>query len=120
MNKVVVITGLGVLSPIGIGKDAYWSGLLQGKTGFKTISLFDTSDFNVHIAGEIDFDPVEFLGKKGLRDLDRSTRLINSAAKLAIDDSKLKITEDNTYSIGVSIGTTFGSLHSISLIFQIL
>lgn len=114
MDRAIVITGIGVLSPIGIGKDSYWEGLIQGKTGFKTISLFDTSNFNVHIGGEIDFDPAEFLGKKGLRDLDRSTRLICSAAKLAIDDSRLEITEDNTHSTGVSIGTTFGSLHSMS------
>lgn len=115
MDRKVVITGIGILSPIGIGKDAYWEALIQGKTGFKTISLFDTSPFNVHIAGEIsDFDPVFFLGKKGLRDLDRSTRLLCSAAKLAIEDAHLQITDENTNSTGVSIGTTFGSLHSIS------
>lgn len=115
MDRKVVITGLGVLSPVGIGKDKFWAALFQGKTGFKTISLFDTSPFNVHIAGEIsDFDPVVFLGKKGLRTLDRSTRLLSSAAKLAIDDAHLQITDENTNSMGVSIGTTFGSLHSIS------
>jgi 3-oxoacyl-[acyl-carrier-protein] synthase II len=110
----VVITGIGILSPIGIGKESYWESLIRGKTGFKTTSLFDTSNFKVNIAGEIDFDPVEILGKKGLQDLDRSTKLINSAVKLAIDDSKLVITDENTYSTGISIGTTFGSIHSIS------
>jgi 3-oxoacyl-[acyl-carrier-protein] synthase II len=115
MDNKVVITGLGVLSPVGIGKDKFWEALFQGKTGFKTITLFDTSSFNVHIAGEIsDFDPISFLGKKGLRTLDRSTRLLSSAAKLAIEDAHLQITDENTNSIGVSIGTTFGSLHSIS------
>ncbi len=114
MNKTVVITGMGIFSPIGIGRVNYWDGLFHGKTGFRTISLFDTFPFNVHIAGEINFDPVLFLGKKGLRTLDRSTRLISSAAKLAIDDANLQITDENTHSIGVSIGTTFGSLHSIS------
>jgi 3-oxoacyl-[acyl-carrier-protein] synthase II len=115
MNRKVVITGIGVLSPIGIGRDRYWEGLFQEKTGFKTISLFDTASFNVRVAGEIsDFDPVAILGKKGLRTLDRSTRLITSAAQLAIDNAGLLITDENTNSIGVSIGTTFGSLHSIS------
>lgn len=115
MNRKVVVTGIGVLSPIGIGKDNYWDGLFHGKTGYRSISLFDTAPFSVNIAGEInDFDPVLFLGKKGLRTLDRSTRLVNSAAKLAIDDANLQITDDNTHSIGVSVGTTFGSLHSIS------
>jgi 3-oxoacyl-[acyl-carrier-protein] synthase II len=114
MKERIAITGIGVLSPIGIGKEAYWEGLFQGKMGFRPVTLFDTASFRVHIAGEItDFDPLSFLGKKGLRDLDRGTRLICSAAKLAIDDSRLEITEDNTHSTGVSIGTTFGSLHSI-------
>jgi 3-oxoacyl-[acyl-carrier-protein] synthase II len=115
MERKVVITGIGVLSPIAIGKDAFWDALIQGKTGFKPITLFDTSPFPIHIAGEItEFDPIVFLGKKGLRELDRSTRLVCSAAKLAIDDARLEITDENNKSIGVSTGTTFGSLHSIS------
>lgn len=115
MSNNIVITGIGVLSPIGTGRDAYWDALLQGKTGFRPITLFDTAPFQVKIAGEItDFDPLSFLEKKGLRDLDRSTRLLCSVAKLAIDDSKLEINESNTGSMGVAIGTTFGSLHSIS------
>jgi len=115
MSERIVITGIGVLSPIAIGRGEYWEGLFQGKTGFRPVTLFDTSPFRVNIAGEITgFDALSFLGKKGLRDLDRSTRLICSAAKLAIEDSRLEITEDNTHSTGVSIGTTFGSLHSIS------
>jgi 3-oxoacyl-[acyl-carrier-protein] synthase II len=115
MHKAVVITGIGILSPIGIGRERFWEALFQGKTGFNKVSLFDTSPFNVHIAGEItDFDPISLLGKKGLRTLDRSTRLVNSAAKLALEDANLSITEGNTHTIGVAIGTTFGSLHSIS------
>src|SRR4030042_6783925 len=111
----VVITGIGVLSPVGIGRQVYWEALFRGKTGFKAISLFDTAPYKVRIAGEIsDFDPVSFLGKRGLRTLDRSTRLLSSAAKLAIDDANLQITDENTNSIGVSIETPCGSLHSIS------
>jgi 3-oxoacyl-[acyl-carrier-protein] synthase II len=109
------VTGIGVLSPVGIGRERYWEALLQGRSGFVEISLFDTASFAVHIAGEIvGFDPVTFLGKKGLRSLDRSTLLLNSAAKLALDDSGLEITDRNTHSLGVSVGATFGSLHSIS------
>lgn len=89
--------------------------MFLGKTGFRPVTLFDTASFRVKVAGEIsDFDALPFLGKKGLRDLDRSTKLICSAAKLAIDEAHLQITDANTHSIGVSIGTTFGSLHSIS------
>jgi 3-oxoacyl-[acyl-carrier-protein] synthase II len=115
LERKVVITGIGVLSSIGIGKDAYWESLFKGSTGFKPISLFDTGSFAVKIAGEIsDFDPLSLLGKKGLRTLDRSTRLISSAAKLAIEDAGIQIDDGNTNSTGVSVGTTFGSLHSIS------
>lgn len=110
----IAITGIGILSPLGIGRDNFWQAMMNGENGFKKITLFDTSPFRVSVGGEIDFDPSEFLGKKGLRDIDRSTRLICSAARLAIDDSNLVIDEDKTYSTGVSIGTTFGSLHSIS------
>jgi 3-oxoacyl-[acyl-carrier-protein] synthase II len=115
IRKPVVLTGIGILSPIDTDKDIFWEALFKGKPGFKKINLFDTAPFNVHIAGEItDFDPVSLLGKKGLRTLDRSTRLVNAAAKLALEDANLSITEENTNSIGVSIGTTFGSLHSIA------
>lgn len=114
MRKKPVVTGCGVVSPIGIGIPAFWDGLFSGKTGFREITLFDPSPFGVRTAGEIvDFDPVAFLGKKGLRDLDRSTRLVNAAAHLAIEESAVAITEENARSYGVSIGTTFGSLHSI-------
>lgn len=114
MDRKVVITGLGIISPLGIGRESYWEALSRGRTGFRQITLFDATPFNVQIAGEItDFDPVVFLGKKGLRTLDRSTTLISSAAKLAMDDSRLQITEENTRSMGVSVASTFGSLHSI-------
>jgi 3-oxoacyl-[acyl-carrier-protein] synthase II len=115
MHKAVVVTGIGILSPLGIGREIYWEALFQGKPGFKDISLFDSTPFNVHVAGEItDFDPFSLLGKKGLRTLDRSTRLLSSAAKLALEDANLQITDENTHFTGISIGTTFGSLHSIS------
>lgn len=115
MTKSIVITGVGVLSPVGTGKDPYWNALFHGAAGFRPISLFDTSPFSVRTGAEItDFDPLSLLGKKGLRDLDRSTRLLCSAAKLALEDSRLAVTDQNTSDIGVSAGTTFGSLHSIS------
>ncbi len=115
MRRNVVITGIGVLSPIGQGRRAYWDALEGGMTGFGPITLFDTSPFPVTTAGEIAaFDAASFLGKKGLRDLDRSTRLVCSAARLALEDSGLIPSENNARSLGVAIGATFGSLHSIA------
>jgi len=115
MKKRVVITGVGVLSSIGCGKDAYWQALQAGRTGYKPITLFDASQFAVQQACEVDgFDAKQYLGVKGLRTLDRSTRLIVSAAKLAIEDSRCIISEENTDDIGVSVGTTLGSIKSIN------
>lgn len=115
MEKRIVITGVGVLSPNGIGRDQYWKALEDGRSGIKDISLFDTSDLDVKVGGEIkDFEPRDFMGEKGLRSLDRSTKLICSAAKLAKDDAKLNITDDNSEEIGVAVGTTLGSVYSIS------
>ncbi len=115
MSKRVVLTGLGVLAGNGKGRQAYWQALREGRCGYGPITLFDTRDFRVHQAAEIsDFDPKEYMGPKGLRNLDRATKLLVSAAGLAIGDSGFVITDDNTDDVGVAVGTTLGSLKSIS------
>jgi len=115
MGKRVLITGVGILASNGKGKEEFWNSLKEGKVGYKPITLFDTTDFNVNIAGEVsDFNPKEYMGMKGLRNLDRSTKLLVSTAKLAIEDSRFTITEENTNDVGVSVGTTLGSIKSIS------
>jgi 3-oxoacyl-[acyl-carrier-protein] synthase II len=109
-NKIV-ITGLGVIAPNGIGKEDFWQGLKEGKSGIKPIKRFDTSDFKCKLGGEIDdFKPAQFLGSKGLKSLDRTARLLCSSAKMAIDDAKLEINYKNTDDFGVCTGTTFSSL----------
>ncbi len=114
-KKRIVITGIGVISPIGIGRKEYWQGLSEGVLGFRPITLFDTSDLKVKVAGEIsNFDPKSILGIKSTMDLDRATLLLSSAAKLALDDAKLEINNKNNKQIGISVGTTFGSISSIS------
>ncbi|MCX5709199.1 MAG: beta-ketoacyl-[acyl-carrier-protein] synthase family protein [Candidatus Omnitrophica bacterium] len=114
-NKRVVITGVGVIAANAIGKDAFAKAIFEGVSGIKPISLFDTAEFKAKTAGEVaDFKPQDFLGDKGLRTLDRSTKLAASATKLAIDDSSLRINEENSRELGVSLGATFGSIASIS------
>ncbi len=113
-ERNIAITGLGVISPVGTGRKDFWTGLREGRAGFRDITLFDTSPFALKIGGEISaFDPLVYLAKKGVRELDRSTRLICSAAKLALDDAQLVVTDDHSDSFGISLGATFGSLHSI-------
>ena len=111
----IVITGIGVVSPIGIGKEAFWQGLKEGRSGIKPVTLFDTSTTHSKLAGEItDFKPEEILGPKGLRNLDRTTKLALCAAKLCLDDANFQITAENTSDVGVVLGSTMGSVWSIS------
>ncbi|GBE05085.1 3-oxoacyl-[acyl-carrier-protein] synthase 2 [bacterium BMS3Abin10] len=110
-NKKIVVTGLGVIAPNGIGKEQFWQALKEGRSGIKPISRFDTSEFKCKLAGEIyGFKPTYFLGSKGLRSLDRTARLLCSAAKLAIEDGGFVIDNKNTDDIGVCTGTTLSSL----------
>ncbi len=114
-EKRIVITGIGIVSPIGTGKEEFWGNLFAGRSGIRQITLFDTSQLKVRVGGEInDFNPHEILEEKRLMDLDRATLLILSAAKLCLDDADLSVDENNTYQTGVAVGTTFGSLHSVS------
>lgn len=113
-DKRIVISGIGLLSGCGIGKERFWDSIFGGVSGIKPISLFDTSGFNAHLAAEIkDFSPQEFLGAKGLRNLDRTTKLIMSAAKLSLDDGQMSVSEENAQDIGIVVGSTLGSVASI-------
>ena len=114
-RKRIVITGLGVIAPNGIGKEQFWTALKEGRSGIKPIKRFDTSGFKCKLAGEINnFRPTDFLGFKGLKNLDRTTRLLCSAAKLAIEDARLNINYKNTDDFGVCTGTTLSSLWSFA------
>lgn len=114
-NKRVVITGVGVATSNGMGKDEYWMNLKKGISGIKEVSLFATDSLKTHTAGEIkEFNAATHLGEKGLRLLDRTTKIVNVASKFAIEDAKLKIDESNTDKVGVVLGTTLGSVYSIS------
>ena len=111
----IVITGAGVVAPNGLGKDEFWRNCSAGVSGIKPITLFDVSKYRCRWAGEVsDFQPEPHLGSKGLRNLDRTTLLALVAAKFAIDDATLEITDENRNDIGVVLGSTMGSVHSIS------
>lgn len=115
MAQDIVITGVGIVASNGIGKDAFWDALENGKSGIKPVALFETDFMRTKLAGEIrDFDAKTYLGEKGLRLLDRSTKLVNVAAKLALEDANFQVTEQNTDQVGVVLGTTLGSVWSIS------
>jgi 3-oxoacyl-[acyl-carrier-protein] synthase II len=112
-----VITGVGVLASNAIGKEDFWKAVSNGISGIKPVSLFDTTNLRSKSAGEIkDFNPEAILGQKGLRNMDRSTKLALAASKLALDDAGLEnpIAEEKTDEFGVSLGSTMGSVWSIS------
>ncbi len=117
MDKRIVITGLGVIASNGIGKTEFWKALKEGRSGIKPVTLFDTSTTRAKTAGEITgFRAEDYLGEKGLRTFDRATKLVLSAAKLALDDAGIKapLDEDMSLGTGVSLGSTLGSVWSIS------
>lgn len=111
----VVITGVGVIGPSGIGKDKFWQALKEGRSGIRPITVFDPALFKAHTAGEVvDFSAEDFLGAKGLRNLDRSTKFLCSAAKLALEDASLKVSLDNADEIGVVTATTLSVIWNIA------
>ena len=117
MDRRIVITGLGVLASTGIGKRVFWDGLKEGRSGMKPITLFNMSTCRTKLGGEIsDFKAEDILDAKGLRNLDRTTKLTMCAAQLALDDANIKypLTEAETDEFGVSLGSTMGSVWSIS------
>ncbi|MGH7929962.1 MAG: beta-ketoacyl-[acyl-carrier-protein] synthase family protein, partial [Candidatus Binatia bacterium] len=111
INRRVVITGLGAVSAIGIGRDAYWESLKQGRSGIKKISSFDTTSYPCDVAAEIgDFDPADFMSVQQARRIDRFAQLAIAAAKLGIDDAELKLRPENQSSVGLILGTSLGTL----------
>lgn len=111
MNNRVVITGLGPVTPIGTGKNKFWQSLIQGKCGIDMISGFDTKEYPTKIAAELkDFDYSNYLSTKEANRMDKSTQFSIVAAMLALEDSKLKITEKDSYSTGVIIGSGIGGI----------
>ncbi len=113
MQKRVVITGIGIISPIGTGKEVFWESLFKGVSGIKPITLFGVDKYNSQTAGEIpDFTPKSYIGQKGIRHFDRTSLLVTAATAIALQDAGL----DNIYGeedIGIVVGSTFGSINSI-------
>ncbi|MDP8230497.1 MAG: beta-ketoacyl-ACP synthase II [Candidatus Gorgyraea atricola] len=105
MKRRVVITGLGVIAPNGVGKRAYWDALKQGRSGIRRITRFDPSPFPTQFAGEADFDPAKFISFKQLKRMDRTSHLAVSAAKMAVEDAGLNIKDEDPERIGVVVGT---------------
>jgi 3-oxoacyl-[acyl-carrier-protein] synthase II len=107
-KRRIIITGIGVVSPIGVGKKTFWNALLEGQCGTKRISSFDVSTYPTQVGGEIrDFDPVDFMSHKDARRMDRSSQMILAAAMMAAEDAKIEFGVDMSRA-GVFTGTAIG------------
>lgn len=114
MSKRVVITGLGVISSIGIGKDEFWSNLLKGTSGISPVSSIDTTNHFTHNGGEVkNFHPEEFVPKGKLKSLSRACQMAIAAAQLAIKDSQLSDIDLTTGKTGACVGITSGPVQVI-------
>ncbi len=114
MKRRVVITGLGAITPLGTGVDKSWQALLEGRSGVTEVTRFDASAFRNRIAGEVkDFAPEDFLGRKLTRTTDRFIQFALAATQMAMEDSKLQVTPDNSGMVGVAIGTGLGGLPAL-------
>lgn len=114
MKNRVVITGIGAITPIGIGKENFWNALLAGKSGINQITRFDATGYTTQIAGEVrDFDPTEYIDKKEAKRMDRSTQFAVAATKMAFEDSKIDLESEDKERIGVIIGTGIGGIETL-------
>src|SRR5574337_479126 len=110
MKKRVVITGLGVVSPLGCGKEAFWNNLIAGKSGIAPMSSLDLSSYKCKLGGEVrDLKPEIHLGSKGLKYLNKGTRFLGSASKMALDDAKLPQDGSLSNQMGIVIGSSLGN-----------
>ncbi|MEE9260397.1 MAG: beta-ketoacyl-[acyl-carrier-protein] synthase family protein, partial [Candidatus Scalindua sediminis] len=118
-NKRIVITGVGVISPIGCNKDVFWNALISGVSGASEVKAFDTSDFKVHNGCEVkDFKYEDYISN-GSRKVGKGSQFAIAATKLALDDSKIDVKNVDLERVGVSIGTTAGEIQILERVNQL-
>ncbi len=114
MKRRVVVTGLGVVSPIGCVKDIFWDNLIKGKNGIGPLTHFDASQYDSRIAGEVkEFAPHPSISSKELRRMEKFVQFGVTAAKDAMEDSGIDVSKEDPYRIGVLVGSGIGSLRII-------
>jgi 3-oxoacyl-[acyl-carrier-protein] synthase II len=113
-KKRVVITGLGVISPVGTGRGPFWEALLRGQSGIGPLTRFDPTLYDSKIAGEVkDFAPEQFLDRKEIRRMDRFTQFGVVASRLAVEDAALELDREDTEGIGVMVGSGIGGIETL-------
>lgn len=112
-DKRVVVTGIGAVSPLGVGARRMWEGLLAGRSGVGPITLMDHTDHEIHFAGEAPFKPEDYIDRRSARHMDRFTQMAVAAADEAIGDAGLDFDKEDTTRCGVIVGTGVGGLTTI-------
>lgn len=121
MKKRVAITGIGVISPVGIGKDSFWEALKAGRSGIGPVTRFATDGFPTRIAGEVKgFDPAAYMDKKDIKRMDRFAQYAVAASKMAVADAGLDLEKEERERIGVVLGTGIGGTETFEEQHQIL
>ena len=114
MKTRVVVTGLGVVTPIGNDVDSFWNGIKNKEVGIGPITCFDTADFKCKLAAEVkDFDPKAYMDSKTARRMERFSQFAVAAASQALAQSGLNMEQEDPFRVGVSIGSGIGSLQEI-------
>lgn len=109
-TRRIVITGIGMVTPLGIGKDQFSRRLFAGDCAIAPVQSFDACAFSSHCSAEItDFQPRDFISVKNIRRMDRISQLTSAAARLALEDAGITVTPDNRDRIGIVLGTSFGA-----------
>src|SRR6202163_5045356 len=113
-NRRVVITGIGLVSSLGIGTEVNWTALKAGTSGIGTITKFDASEFATRIASEVKgFDPLRFLEKKDVKKMDVFIQYAIAASQFAVTDARLEVTPDMAPRVGVFIASGIGGFTTI-------
>jgi 3-oxoacyl-[acyl-carrier-protein] synthase II len=117
----VVVTGLGLVTPLGTGTEKTWKAVCAGQSGIDRITRFDPTGYDAQIAGEVkDFDPAQFIEKKDIKKMDTFIHYAVAASQLAVDDAGLKVAPEESARVGVYIGSGIGGLGSIEHYHQVL
>ncbi|PYX87799.1 MAG: beta-ketoacyl-[acyl-carrier-protein] synthase family protein [Acidobacteria bacterium] len=113
-QATIVVTGLGMLTPIGTGREQFWNALVGGRSGIGPVKSFDTSNYSVHLGAEIqDFQPQNYVSELAPESIGRSSQLAIAAARLALSDASLDLNKIDLERAGVCVGTTSGEPHFI-------
>jgi 3-oxoacyl-[acyl-carrier-protein] synthase II len=112
-GRRVVVTGVGVIAPNGVGIDSFWDSLIHGRSGIRKITHFDASSYPSRVAGEVkDFDPLNFMPLKSARRMDRFAQFAAACTKMAMDDANLAVSDRTSERTGIALGSALGGIPS--------